>query len=475
MTSFAKHVGRYLLYLLIILFGVLFFYRLSVPTLVSWDEAWYASIAREVLHGNIFYLVWNGKPFYDHPPLGFWFMALSFLIFGINEFAARFPSALFGVLTIITTYQTARLLFKEKVIHYLIPIVLGTCVWYVLRVRSGNLDSQYIFFYILTIYGAVRTNKNVKWIIPTMMSFAALMLTKSLGGIFASLFILYYLLPHLKNIKQNAKWLLYGLGVFLLIALPWYVLQTMRYPEFLRVHFFNIGMRQRTLWQYLHLDVGNTFFYLHMGVRKWYYLWFVGLVGVILAALFRKDKRNYFFLLLWNAVILYPFLTTTETQIWHLIPVYLPLSFVTVVGIYEIIWRIARVVRIKEILINSMVVLMVLAVMYLQIKTFYPEVIPGTRYISDDVAISKKAGEYNKPIFIDDDFYPLATFYSGKNVTWMLLLPDAERSLTGIFKSPKKHFVVITRKWATNNLKTEGIPYHTLFENSSYAIVEKTK
>src|SRR3989337_2128571 len=91
---------------LAIIFNFIFFYRLDYNTLESWDEAWYASIAREMVKtGNFIQMVWNGKPYYDHPPLGFWLMAISYKLFGVNEFATRFPSAILGLFSIYLVYK----------------------------------------------------------------------------------------------------------------------------------------------------------------------------------------------------------------------------------------------------------------------------------------------------------------------------------------------------------------------------------
>ncbi len=92
---------------LVTLFSFLFFYRLGWNTLVSWDEAWYGSIAREMVKtGDYMNMMWNGNPFYDHPPMGFWLMAASYKLFGINEFTTRLPSALLGLCANIFMYWT---------------------------------------------------------------------------------------------------------------------------------------------------------------------------------------------------------------------------------------------------------------------------------------------------------------------------------------------------------------------------------
>src|SRR3989337_4099491 len=79
------------------LFSPLFFYNLGGFSLIDFDEAWYGEIARNIIKNHQpFLLTFNGQPYQDHPPFGFILIAFSFLIFGINEFSARFPSAVLG-------------------------------------------------------------------------------------------------------------------------------------------------------------------------------------------------------------------------------------------------------------------------------------------------------------------------------------------------------------------------------------------
>jgi len=50
----------------------------------------------------------NGKPFHDKTALHNWFVALSFLVFGITEFAARLPAAFLGLGAVLLTYWLGR-------------------------------------------------------------------------------------------------------------------------------------------------------------------------------------------------------------------------------------------------------------------------------------------------------------------------------------------------------------------------------
>lgn len=73
--------------------------------LFDWDEINFAECAREmVTSGNYTTVTIDYLPFWEKPPLFIWMQAISMKIFGINEFAARFPNvvaALFTVLTLI--------------------------------------------------------------------------------------------------------------------------------------------------------------------------------------------------------------------------------------------------------------------------------------------------------------------------------------------------------------------------------------
>ncbi len=463
-------------FLLIIFFGFLFFYRLGWNSLVSWDEAWYGVIARNIVEsGNFIHMVWKEKPYYDHPPLGFWLMAICYKLFGINEFSTRLPSALLGLLSILIIYKVGLELFKNRRIGFVSALILGTSVWYLIRVRSGNLDSIFVFFYILTIYLSLKSAHNFRWFPMAMISWGCLILSKTLIGFSAGILILFLNLKQFFNLKKNWWLIILGLILLVIIVYPWYYIHLKTYPLFFQDHFINIGTRNKTFSSYFKIDPQLPLFYLHMGVRKWYYLWLASLVFIILT--FKFLKKSFFFLLLWNFIILYPFLTTNQTQIWHLIPVYLPFSLITASGVYfagmMIVSFMKKFIKIRKWLVEAVYLLFFLILTMVQFKNFYREVYPTSKYIPDDVDIAKKAAKYNQKIYLDDDFTPLAIFYSGKNITPLIDLPDEKRTLVKFFKSDEKNFIIITRNWAVNNLLAENIPYRLLEKNNSFSILTR--
>ncbi|MCS7252463.1 MAG: glycosyltransferase family 39 protein [Armatimonadetes bacterium] len=98
------------IFLLALFFGVvLCFYNLGSLPLFDQDEPRYASAARTMLEtGNYIVPYFNGQPRYQKPVFIYWLMCGSFKLFGVNEFAARFPSALAVVVLIIVTFVFGR-------------------------------------------------------------------------------------------------------------------------------------------------------------------------------------------------------------------------------------------------------------------------------------------------------------------------------------------------------------------------------
>lgn len=103
-------------YLFFILLGFVFFIPfLGGVHLFDWDEVNFAEISREMIVTNDFLRVQiNFQPFWEKPPLFFWIQVISMKIFGINEFGARFPNAIIGIITLLVLFRIGSLLFDRR-------------------------------------------------------------------------------------------------------------------------------------------------------------------------------------------------------------------------------------------------------------------------------------------------------------------------------------------------------------------------
>jgi 4-amino-4-deoxy-L-arabinose transferase-like glycosyltransferase len=105
------------------------------------------------IYGNIFPLYFD--KFGDFRPIGiFWFSGLSALIFGLNEFAVRLPSALFGALTVVPVFFLVKELFKKEKIALLSSFFLAILPWHIVLSRATSEGVVGMFFLVISLYFA---------------------------------------------------------------------------------------------------------------------------------------------------------------------------------------------------------------------------------------------------------------------------------------------------------------------------------
>lgn len=125
--------------------AVVLFTNLGAAALWDEDEPLYASCAREMLQrGDWVVPTFNGEIFPEKPPLMFWLMMGSFHLFGVTEFAARFWSAALGVGTALLTYHLGRLLFRAEVGLWA-GLIVVTSIIFTVSARAATVDSALVF------------------------------------------------------------------------------------------------------------------------------------------------------------------------------------------------------------------------------------------------------------------------------------------------------------------------------------------
>ena len=144
------------------------------------DAAQYASISREMLASGSYLQVFDhGKDYLDKPPFLFWISALSMKIFGINNFAYRFPSFLFSLLAVYATYKFS-LLYYSKKIALLSAVLLACCQAFFLMnhdVRTDTILMGWVMFSIWQLAAWYKNNKLYHFIVACL-AIAGGMMTK---------------------------------------------------------------------------------------------------------------------------------------------------------------------------------------------------------------------------------------------------------------------------------------------------------
>ena len=152
--------------IIIILSAALFLPFLGSVPLFDWDENIFAESAREMLvTGNFYKIQSNYQPFEEKPPFFFWLQAMSMSLFGESAFAARFPNAIVGAVTLVLIYLLGRKYFCNRFGIYWSLAYMGSVLPH-FYFRTALIDpafNLFIFSGIFTLGLLVSTNKELRW------------------------------------------------------------------------------------------------------------------------------------------------------------------------------------------------------------------------------------------------------------------------------------------------------------------------
>ena len=212
--------------------GAMRFINLGFLDLQAWDEALYAVRAEGIL---LFGGLLDQTPFsigglYSalHPPLFVWLSSLSFLVFGVTEFAARFFSALLGAATILAVYRIGKDLESSKV-GFAAAMLFGLNPFVAFYARQGQFDTTLVFLLTLSIlfYLRMEIMRKKRYAVFAGLCIGAALMTKLFVGFGIPLtFFLWKAFS--ANDEERLSWkpFLLSVGIMLLVALPWHVYMT---------------------------------------------------------------------------------------------------------------------------------------------------------------------------------------------------------------------------------------------------------
>ena len=143
----------YLIYALItVIGGLLFISFLGGVHLFDWDEINFAESAREMITSKDYLTIQiNYIPFWEKPPLFIWMQVVSMKIFGINEFAARFPNAICGIVTLLLLYNIGKRYYSKEFGLIWVMAYAGSVLPF-LYFKSGIIDPWFNLFIFLGVY-----------------------------------------------------------------------------------------------------------------------------------------------------------------------------------------------------------------------------------------------------------------------------------------------------------------------------------
>src|SRR3990167_9682210 len=204
---------KYFFIALILMLAIfLRFFSISTnPPSLTWDEAAWGYNAYSLgtdgrdEFGKFLPLTYI-ESFGDYkPPLYAYLAVIPVRIFGLNEFATRFPSAFFGVLTVLITYFLTKRIFwnsrSRETYALLSALFLAISPWYILLSRAAFEANVANFFIVFGVFAFLEGVLNKKWLLVlSAISFALSFYTFNTARVVSPIMVILLAIIFRKNL-----------------------------------------------------------------------------------------------------------------------------------------------------------------------------------------------------------------------------------------------------------------------------------
>lgn len=326
-----------------LLFYVIFIHNIWAYPLMDADETRYVSMARDMFNTKDFLTLYlNGEYFFEKPPLFFWLECLSFAVFGkINEFTARFPVSILGVIVCFVTYFMGKKIISRSY-GVISALVLATSIEYSMLSKFAILDivvSALIMFSLafgIAVYYCRESRKKYYWWLFYIFS-ALAVLAKGIPGFIVPFGSMFFIAIYSKRFKELFKpiYMIPGVILFLLITLPWHIIMfklhnPLFWDEYIVKHHLSRFLGSESI------DRGEPFYFYFLVLLWGFCPWFISCFAVFCNKIKRfftlfkmTDPKLHF--LVYNAIIVLftlLFFSISETKlITYILPLYPSLAY----------------------------------------------------------------------------------------------------------------------------------------------------
>ncbi len=269
---FAHRGTHYLL--LIVVWAVLCFPNLGAASLWDIDEGNNSTCSRAMYEsGDWVVPKFNNHLRFDKPALLYWLQVAAYRAFGVNEFAARLPSALAALVAVLATYELGRRAFNARA-ALLASVIAASTVGFCAAAHFANPDAllDACTAVTLAVFFIAYRRGGTWWSLLTGATTGLGVLAKGPVGLVLPVAVLLSFLTWERQWRRLSDWrVLTGVLTFLIVAAPWYVWVALEtkgkwVEEFIYNH--NLGRFGHTMEGH----GGSIFYYvlmLNIGFMPW--------------------------------------------------------------------------------------------------------------------------------------------------------------------------------------------------------------
>jgi 4-amino-4-deoxy-L-arabinose transferase-like glycosyltransferase len=319
---------------------MILFINLHVGDLSGYDDAYHAEEGRAMLQSGDYWTVWhNGTYNPEFPPLFYWIEALSMKALGANDYAAKFPVALFGAATVIVTYFIAYELTGQIWLALMSMVVLMTSQYFMKYSTHAMTDVPYTFLFVLSILFYLKAFRQPRFFVLSGLSVGlALLIRPYVGGALLAIFLTHLLWSRRKDLLWSPE-IYCGLALALLLPLIWYAIQYQLHgargisgPAAL----ISMQMASRKAPDFIIILKGSLKYITELLKLYWPWLPFmvVGLSPQFRKA-FRERNLAATLLLAWIAWVFIPFSLSAAKNLRYIMPLFPAFAILAAMPIYR--------------------------------------------------------------------------------------------------------------------------------------------
>ncbi len=377
--------------------------KLDDGGLMAYDECYYAQKSKEMVSsGDWMTQHYLGRPCHMNPWLHMWMIAASYRVFGVNEWAARFPTCLQTVFIILLTYLLVQFLTGRPWISMLAASCLLFSDFFFKYAKKAHMDHLVTLLFLVAMIAFILGRKrNQRWFLVMGLAVGLSVLTKSLLGLMPLVVIAVFVIAGREwaLVKRPLFWA--AIVLALAVGSSWYLYEYANFGnDFVREH-FGWQLLSRTfasdtkgagtsIGVFLYERIHNIYLFMRDA-----HIWFaLALLGAILSFVPRTDRDDFkdigaerLLLILWVVVPMVLISFTRTFKGWYLMPSYVPLAILTAFLFSRVIRRPERL-RIVNYVVLSLLFLYLAVFIVTPLFTFdlkYEIRHPGIRKLATKV------------------------------------------------------------------------------------------
>ena len=413
------------IFLPILLFFAYFpaFLELNDQSVRMWDESFYAINAYEMMNnGELWIKYFNDNPdtYNLKPPLMTWLQSLSFMTFGVGEFALRFPSALSGLILIMLLFWLIYRKVKVPLWGLITGLILATTPGFICNhvVRTGDYDAALTLFLFLSmwqfyLYLTKETELKKHFYLTTLFLILAVYTKGTAGLLFLPAMLILSLTFKKFMLIIKSKEFYISVLVFVLIVGAYYLYKAKAQPGYI-----DSWLKYESFGRFTEVQDGHShpfFYYFTLLIRSQFLPW----VFVLPLSLFFywSEKNDQIKRLLKFALVSFIgyilFISLSQSKLeWYTAPILPFLAILSGYAVFRTIDFVIHIINAKKYIPKLLFSLAFVIVV------FYFPYVKTIKHVTNPVTnwAANKFGDYYKHLKSNyPDFKEFTLFHDGFN------------------------------------------------------------